>query len=240
MNDYNFRGITQSDHKPSAQAGFELRYNTNPNLQWYAGVSGESIDFPNNAAAEIDFYAGVRPTFDKLALDFGVWEYYYPGGKCYSVAACALRVRNGGGPVARGWRSSHCYADLNAQPLGGNVVPSERELLRSYAKATYTFNDQWAAGIQEWYSPSVFNSGACGFVHRRQRHLDRSGTWFPNGLGMYVSGDLGYWDLGTSDAFYAVPPSGGAKYTSYADVGCRRRLHLEGAHARSALHTTPT
>src|ERR1700748_259740 len=69
MNDYNFRGISQSNHKPSAQAGFELRYNTSPSLQWYAGLSGESISFPNNAAAEIDVYGGIRPTFDKLALD---------------------------------------------------------------------------------------------------------------------------------------------------------------------------
>src|SRR5580704_3264461 len=83
MNDYNFRGITQSDHKPSTQAGFELRYNSSPTLQWYGGISGESIDFSNNAAAEVDFYAGFRPTFDKLALDFGAWYYYYPGGQCY-------------------------------------------------------------------------------------------------------------------------------------------------------------
>ena len=43
-----------------------------------------------------------------------------------------------------------------------------------------------------------------------------------NGLGMYISGDLGYWDLGTSNIFYAVPASpAGVKYTSYAtwDLG---------------------
>jgi hypothetical protein len=38
-------------------------------LQAYAGVSGESLDFPNRAAAEIDLYGGIRPTFGKLALD---------------------------------------------------------------------------------------------------------------------------------------------------------------------------
>ncbi|HJY18908.1 MAG TPA: TorF family putative porin, partial [Xanthobacteraceae bacterium] len=71
MTDYNFRGITQSAHNPSTQAGFELRYNQTSTMQWYAGLSGESIDFPNDAAAEIDIYGGFRPTFDKLALDFG-------------------------------------------------------------------------------------------------------------------------------------------------------------------------
>ena len=87
MTDYNFRGITQSAHNPSTQAGFELRYNQSSSLQCYAGISGESIDFPNNAAAEIDFYGGFRPTFDKLALDFGFWYYWYPGGNCYGCGA---------------------------------------------------------------------------------------------------------------------------------------------------------
>src|SRR3954471_15362217 len=56
MSDYNFRGISQSNRKPSVNAYFEPRYNINESLQLYAGVGGYSIAFPNNAAAEIDFY----------------------------------------------------------------------------------------------------------------------------------------------------------------------------------------
>ena len=33
MSDYNFRGITQSNHKPSVQGGFELRTNWTPTFQ---------------------------------------------------------------------------------------------------------------------------------------------------------------------------------------------------------------
>src|SRR5438552_3336030 len=66
MNDYIFRGVTQSGHKPSVAAYFEPRYNINANWQLYTGISGESIKFANNAAAEIDFYGGVRPTFGPL------------------------------------------------------------------------------------------------------------------------------------------------------------------------------
>jgi hypothetical protein len=63
MSDYIFRGITQSAHNPSLTAYFEPRYNINKDLQLYAGISGESIDFPNRAAAEIDLYGGiVRPS----------------------------------------------------------------------------------------------------------------------------------------------------------------------------------
>jgi len=221
MNDYNFRGISQSNHKPSTQAGFELRYNSSPTLQWYGGISGESIDFPNAAAAEVDFYAGIRPTFDKLALDFGAWYYWYPGGECFGAAAAGPSgcADKGGGPTAGAF-----VPNPNFQPLGGNETLKNDSFWEVYGKATYTFNDQWAAGVQEWYSPSVVNTGAWGFFTTGNVTYTAPSTWFTNGLGMYFSGDIGYWDLGTSNIFYATgvaPFATGVKYTSYAtwDLG---------------------
>src|SRR5882672_12470185 len=73
MNDYIFRGITQSNHKPSVSVYFEPRYNVTKDFQLYIGLAGESISFPNRAAAEIDVYGGVRPTIGMFAFDFGVW-----------------------------------------------------------------------------------------------------------------------------------------------------------------------
>src|ERR1700694_534650 len=108
MSDYNFRGITQSNHKPSVAAYFEPRYNFSDSLQGYAGVSGESIAFPNRAAAEIDFYGGLRPTFGKLALDFGYWYYWYPGGSCFN------------GPPA----ASDCLAN-GPLPVNFNVIKAD-------------------------------------------------------------------------------------------------------------------
>src|SRR5918911_2598537 len=81
--DYIFRGITQSNHKPSVAAYFEPRYNVTKDLQLYIGVAGESISFPNRAAAEIDVYGGIRPTFGMFAFDFRVLGYLYPGGNCF-------------------------------------------------------------------------------------------------------------------------------------------------------------
>src|SRR5262245_5354014 len=62
MTDYIFRGVTQSGHNGSVAAYFEPRYNINANWQLYAGISGESIKFANNAAAGTDFSVGVRST----------------------------------------------------------------------------------------------------------------------------------------------------------------------------------
>src|SRR5258708_24088380 len=87
MNDYICRGVSQSNHKPLVAAYFEPRYNINKDLQLYIGVSGESISFPNRAAAEIDIYGGIRPTFGMFAFDFGIWGYLYPGGQCFNGAA---------------------------------------------------------------------------------------------------------------------------------------------------------
>src|ERR1700688_46977 len=85
MNDYIFRGITQSNHKPSVAAYFEPRYNINKDVQLYIGVSGESISFPNRAAGELDIYGGIRPTVGMFAFDFGLWGYLYPGGQCFGA-----------------------------------------------------------------------------------------------------------------------------------------------------------
>src|SRR4051812_29179664 len=41
MTDYNFRGVTQSAHKPSASVYFEPRYNIDKDTQLYAGIAGE-------------------------------------------------------------------------------------------------------------------------------------------------------------------------------------------------------
>jgi hypothetical protein len=75
MSDYNFRGITQSNHRPLGTSYFEPRYSLNNSLQAYLGLSGETISYPNRAPSEIDFYGDIRCTFANLALDFGAWYY---------------------------------------------------------------------------------------------------------------------------------------------------------------------
>src|SRR6202163_2151443 len=108
MSDYVFRGVTQSNHKPSVAAYFEPRYNVTKDLQLYVGVSGESISFTNRAAAEIDVYGGIRPTFGAFALDIGVWGYLYPGGTCIYGAANSFP---GGTDAAGRPLSAECLAN---------------------------------------------------------------------------------------------------------------------------------
>ena len=203
MSDYNFRGITQSNHKPSVAAYFEPRYNFSDSLQAYLGLSGESISFPNRAAAEIDFYGGLRPTFGKLALDFGYWYYWYPGGECFNFPAVG---------------GSDCLGPLPNL----NVIKKDLSFWEIYGKATYTVNDQFSFGGSVFWSPSVLNSGADGtYIAGTAKYI--LPTVLPNGIGWFVSADVGHWFLGTSDAFYGIPVGlpGVVPYKSYTnwDVG---------------------
>ena len=80
MSDYVFRGITQSNHKPSVAAYFEPRYNINPNCNFTPASPVRASSSRTALRLKSIFYAGVRPTFGPLAFDFGFWYYGYPGG----------------------------------------------------------------------------------------------------------------------------------------------------------------
>src|SRR6478736_5050756 len=192
MNDYIFRGITQSAHKPSVAAYFEPRYNINKDVYLYAGLGGARIDFPNRPAAEVDIYAGLRPTFGPVAFDFGGWYYWYPGGQCFNAAVPSCSPSGGVGAV---------------NLPNGNVIKADVSFWEVYGKVNYTVNDNIALGAYVYYSPNVLNTGASGVFYGGTAKY----TWaaFSNGVAPYISGEVGHWALGTSDAFYGCTITAG-------------------------------
>lgn len=208
--DYIFRGITQSNHKPSVYGYFEPRYNITKDLQLYAGIAGSSISFPNRAAAEVDFSAGIRPTFGPLALDFGAVYYWYPGGQCFNAAQGGDCLTNAD-PLTLGL------------PVNGNVIKSNLSFFEAYARGAYTVNDNVSLAAGVAYSPSVLNSGADGTYVNGSVKLTAPSTALPSGLGFYLSAEVGHWFLGTSDSFYCTGAGGpciapypnGIPYKSY-------------------------
>lgn len=192
MSDYVFRGVTQSNHQPSVTAYFEPRYNFTKDLQVYVGSSYESISFANRAAAEVDIYGGIRPTFGAWAFDFGVWGYLYPGGQCIDGVV-------GGGTV--------CPVGSESLP-NGNVMKKDVSFYEAYGKVNYTFNDYFTLGATAFYSPNFLNSGADGTYASVVGKVTAPSTWMPSGIGAYLSGEFGRQWLGTSDAFYGTVPGG--------------------------------
>ena len=197
MNDYVFRGITQSNHKPSVAAYVEPRYNVTKDFQLYVGTAGESISFTNHAAAEIDFYGGARWTLGPVVLDAGFWYYYYPGGQCMNVAP---------------------LCDVTDVPPNGNTLKADVSFWEAYFKPTWNINDQWAVGLNEFYSPSFLNSGAWGNYFSGTVKFTAPSAWAWGTLGWYVSGEFGRQWFGTTDSFYGLPGTiyaAGIPYTSY-------------------------
>jgi hypothetical protein len=192
MSDYNFRGISQSNRRPSVNAYFEPRYNINENFQLYAGVGGYSIEFPNNAAAEVDFYGGIRPTFGKLSLDFGVWYYYYPGGRTFTGNTVPFPVVGTPNPFC-----TNLFTGFNA---ACNGIKGDLSFIEYYGKASYAVTDAFTLGVALYYDPSWLNSGAPGwYASGNAKYV------FPtmaNGVGGYVSGEFSRYFLGTTDIFY--------------------------------------
>jgi hypothetical protein len=217
MSDYVFRGVTQSNHKPSVTAYLEPRYNVTKDLQLYVGSSFESISFANRAAAEVDIYGGIRPTVGPFAFDIGVWGYLYPGGKCADGVVDPVTGLPGGGV---------CAISANTVFLpNGNVMKKDVSFFEAYGKVNYTINDSFAVGLNEWYSPNFLNTGAWGnYASVTAKYTAPSNTFGSSGVGMYVSGEFGRQWLGTSDPFYgttfaaagfAGPFPNGIKYADY-------------------------
>src|SRR5260370_1011792 len=139
MNDYVFRGVTQSNHKPSVTAYVQPRCNASKDLQLYVGSSFESISFANRAAAEVDIYGGIRPTFGAFAFDFGVWGYLYPGG------GCADNVRTGG--ISGG---GVCAVSTNTVFLANrHVMKEDARFYAGPAQVNYTITDMLQDGAND-------------------------------------------------------------------------------------------
>ena len=77
--DYVFRGISQTQGNPAAQAEFDATYGI-----FYAGIWGSNIDFggtgfgQESPPLEIDYYAGITPSWQGIDFDIAGLYYTYP------------------------------------------------------------------------------------------------------------------------------------------------------------------
>jgi len=95
VNDYRYRGISQSNFKPAIQGGFDYAHesgvyigNWNSSISWIndayglnGGNSGKGLTIGQvSAPIEMDFYAGIKKELigAGFASDLGVLQYYYP------------------------------------------------------------------------------------------------------------------------------------------------------------------
>jgi uncharacterized protein (TIGR02001 family) len=83
VNDYDFRGVTQTLEDPALQ--ISLDYAGGP---WYVGVWGSNVDFGStDPTTELDLYTGFKgATEGGLGWDVGVVYYSYPAASDINTA----------------------------------------------------------------------------------------------------------------------------------------------------------
>ena len=80
VNDYRYRGISQSAGKPAIQGGFDYAHESGFYIgNWNSSISWVADGYQVSAPVEMDFYAGYKKeVLPGLTGDIGVLQYYYP------------------------------------------------------------------------------------------------------------------------------------------------------------------
>ena len=74
--DYIWRGMTQTNEEPAVSGGFDIAGDNG----LYFGTWASNVEFGDDAALELDWYAGYASEFSNgLSYDIGYLAYTYPG-----------------------------------------------------------------------------------------------------------------------------------------------------------------
>ncbi|HEY3694470.1 MAG TPA: TorF family putative porin [Phenylobacterium sp.] len=171
--DYVFRGVSQTNEDPEVFGGVDLTID-----KLYAGVWASNIDFNDSTDAEVDLYAGFKPTLGPVSLDLGAIYYSYvnpPHGAHYGYAEIkalgTMPLGSGSlgaafyyspdtfGPVDND--SAYYYEVSGSIPLAGNFSVSgavgRQEIAKTPADYTtwnlgvgYAFNDRIGVDVRYW------------------------------------------------------------------------------------------
>jgi uncharacterized protein (TIGR02001 family) len=180
--DYIFRGYSATGNGPAVQPQFDLTYGI-----FYAGIWGSNIKPPaatnvitlapeNVGDIEIDYYAGITPTWKGISFNIGALYYTYPGyctGKCGLLDPDYFELKTGASytfgekltlGVANYWSDDYAGFAGSSDALEGSA---------SYAFSGKLFN---------FFSPSI-----SALVGRQ---------WFEE-----VAHDYTYWNAGLTLGF---------------------------------------
>jgi uncharacterized protein (TIGR02001 family) len=169
--DYNFRGISQSNKGPSANAYFEPQLNTSFGTL-YVGLAGWAIDWPSSPtygftdpSAEIDLYGGWRNTWGAFSLDLGAIYYYYPKEifNGFTNNSDYFEIYGKG-----------AYAVTPALTVGANLF---------YTPDLLNYSETFASAGVNADAGALYVSGTAKWVT----------PWTYGDLGAYLSGELGHW-----------------------------------------------
>lgn len=179
--DYLFRGVSQTDEEPQIFGGADVSAG-----MFYAGVWASNVDFLDSTDAEVDVYAGVRPTLGAVTADLGVIYYGYvnsPSGSDY-----AFWEFKAAGSVAAGPATVGLAAYYSPDFFGAADEALYYEVNAALPLGESKFTVSSALGRQELEGPGDYTIWNLGVGYALTDHV---------GL------DLRYWD--TADAGSSGP-----------------------------------
>ena len=80
--DYMYRGVSLSEHRPTAHASIDVERNG-----FYGDVQFASVSLPNDPAVEITLAGGYRWKLAGIKFDLGAYDFDYPGQTLTGPAA---------------------------------------------------------------------------------------------------------------------------------------------------------
>lgn len=189
QSDYNFRGISQSNRRPSPQGYFEAQAFDN---LLYAGIAAYKVDLPTRPTMEMDLTAGIRPKLGPVTFDFGVIQYFYPNERRLVDEAGTFYTPANTDFLEAAARASYTYEERLA--LGAGVFHAW-DWLGSGAPGTYgSLTAKYS--LPEGPLPAgLAVSGEIGHYWL--------GTTSPQ-LGSVRLPDYAYWNAGLSYTYKAV------------------------------------
>ena len=190
--DYVFRGISQTAENPAVQASLDASYGI-----FYFGAWGSNLDFGGTgfggdiANIEIDYYAGITPTWQGISFDIGGIYYTYPGAFDPGAELDYFELKTGASYTFAEKLTvgvTNYWSPENTGETGNNDV---LELSGEYAFGGKLFN---------FFSPSI--SGLVGWQWGEASKGGFDYTYWNVGLTLGFmdnwSADIRYWDTDIS------------------------------------------
>jgi len=181
--DYVFRGISQTQGNPAVQGEFDATYGI-----FYAGIWSSSLDFGGNgngrqlAPLEIDYYAGITPSWQSIDFDIAGLYYTYPSAYDPGGNFDYFELKTA---------ASHKFGDALTLGIGIYWSPEffgetgDADALELTGE--YAFQNKW------WiFSPSV--SGLVGWQWTQSYDYTYWNVGLTLGFLDHWSADIRYWD----------------------------------------------
>jgi uncharacterized protein (TIGR02001 family) len=198
QSDYMFRGISQTDGRPSGFAGIDVIYKN----QFYVGTWTSNVDFSpsgdTSTKEEVDLYGGWRPTIASINFDIGYIYYGYthqPYGVRESYSEVYLKGTHAFGALTLGASAYH----------SPNFPGMAKQANYYAANASYTINPAWTASGEvgrQYESSAVFN--ADGRIADFNYTTWNAGVTYA--INDHMSVDVRYWNTnqhGAGDPYHA-------------------------------------